>query len=166
MRLGLTTMIAVVGVAGLSACTPTTQAPVETAASTQDDRLALVPAQRAVQTFVDVCGGSLPRFANAKRLMAARGITVQRESGIVISPTDSISFKISGRQSAGKTCSMVFATEDSQRQVQTAFAGLGQFKDGPVGKFTLYDGKALVVQATQGKVAGQSFYNLVMLSER
>lgn len=136
--------------------------------SSEADRRQPITAVEAVAAFEGICGASLPNFAGAKNRMAAFGITAQLLAGsdTIHSPTKQISFKILDGPGLGKTCSMVFATQERPATVQAAFNKLGTFIESSLGRGTFYADRALVLQPEATRRGGGTYYNLRMLSER
>ena len=86
-----------------------------------------VSTARALQLFETICGGSLPKFAKAKKLMAANGIYLASKQGsaTVFSKVENVSFQIQTYSDGNGRCSMVFKTKESRKALRQSFKSLG-----------------------------------------
>ena len=155
----------------LGACVaPQTTAIGGPVAAVQAGSPAPVAAARAAQLFEAVCGDTLPNFANAKARMQAIGVTVPSPTGTptIYSQTEDLSFQIIEGPGLGRTCSMVFGSQDTEGTIQTALSRFGAFQPTDLGAATVYKGRAaLVIFSGEVKRLGSTrYYNVRLLSER
>lgn len=124
-----------------------------------------ITAQRAVELFSAVCGGSLPHFKNAKKLMAANGVTLASPYGTksVYGEKENVSFQIQEHAGNTQDCSMVFESKDGKAKVKKAFSALGETKvvDGTLAAF--YQRRTVAVMDSDASLGA---YHFLMLSER
>lgn len=124
-----------------------------------------ITAERAVELFSAVCGGSLPHFKNAKKLMAANGIVLASPYGTktVYSEKENVSFQIQEDGGNTQQCSMVFESKQGKAAVKKAFSALGETKvvEGTLAAF--YQGRTVALMDPD---SSQGAYHFLMLSER
>ncbi len=133
-----------------------------------------VGSARAAALFEAICGKSLPNFNKALRVAKANGVTHKAQTGTMYSTTEDLSVKVFDGPGAGKTCSIVFRSNDSRSKFLRATAALSP--DGELhtishqssGKTTgsLYEGKALFFVDGPTRSGGKKYYNMKMLSQR
>ena len=92
--------------AGLAACTPT------------EPGLLTVDAKTAQALFQDICVQHAPGFGASERQAEAIGMSKSPRSGIMFHPSLNLSVRVSPKERG--TCSMVFASPDSQRKLERA----------------------------------------------
>ena len=135
--------------------------------------LPAVSSARAVALFAAICGSNLPNFKNALRTAAANQITFKAKTGTTFSTIEDLSVKVFEGPGAGKTCSMVFKSNDSKRRFLEAAKSLS-----PNGKLVtttragakstggLFEGKALFFVDGPSRADGKKYFSLKMLSQR
>jgi hypothetical protein len=125
---------------------------------------------RAVQVFEAVCGATLPNFATAPRAMAANGITANPADSnpTIYSATEDLSFQIQDGPGLGRTCSMVFGSQEGEDAVLSALSRFGRFGQTAFGLATTYRGRATLVifSGEVQRIGSTRYYNLRLLSER
>ncbi|MGL4319377.1 MAG: hypothetical protein ACRCS3_00790 [Paracoccaceae bacterium] len=155
----------------LGACVaPTTAVSNRPVAAVDAGSATPVSAARAVQVFESVCGETLPNFAGATAKMQSIGVTAPSPSGTatIYSQTEDLSFQIQDGPGLGKTCSMVFGSQDSEASVVSAFSAIGTFRQTPLGNAATYRGRgALVIfSGEMQRIGNTRYYNIRLLSER
>ncbi|MEM9584562.1 MAG: hypothetical protein AAGA08_15745 [Pseudomonadota bacterium] len=126
----------------------------------------LSPAE-AIGLFEDVCGGSLPNFKEADRIMAANRVVVPSPLGTntTFHQSGNVSFNIVDGPGSGKTCSMVVSTNASKAKIRAATAKLGPFKSTALGKAAAYKGTLVLLQK-ESRIENKNYFNLRLLSAR
>ena len=137
-----------------------------TAQSVDPGTLPAVPADRAVALFAAICGDSLPNFDSATDRMSANGITDAAQTGTFYSSRENLSFKITDGPGAGKTCSMVFATQDDTEAFVRAAFTLGAFQETQLGLAAPYRGSIVLLGDRPTSVGSVTYHNLRLLSQR
>lgn len=156
----------------VSACVPAETARVSAVSkpATGTADAAVVSAARAVAMFRDVCGKTAgAHFAGATQRMAAYKVTAPSPLGTstLYSTIEDLSFKIMDGPGYGKTCSIVYASNDNE--AATAAVHIANFGKPKMTEFgiTAFDKAAqrLVIINRPTRNAGRTYYNLKMLSD-
>ncbi|MFB2533388.1 hypothetical protein ACEYYB_13595 [Paracoccus sp. p4-l81] len=130
---------------------------------------ALVSPTRAIGLFDNVCGASLPKFANVAAAASANGVTSQSGGGVAISPTEDVSFQVVNGPGNGTSCVMTFNTTATTLEVSNALtAAYGAVQQTPFGPAAKYRSRnTLVLIDPNVTDRGSSrIFRLSLLSER
>ena len=170
MRAATFATVAALCLAGCEESTVQAPLPVAQAASTPAGPMHPVATSRAIQLFDAVCGASLDNdFKSASSLMAANGVAVASPFGTptVYSATEDVSFQIQDGPGFGKTCSMVWGTQDRLDVVFNTLMAIGKFRPTDIGVMALYRGQQRLVILNDGrqKSGTTTYYNLKLLSD-